>query len=260
MTESSSSRFEFRSDLAATPLPEVLLTIHKYRVPGVIECAREGASKSIYIDQGNIIFASSNQTEDSLGDRLLEDGRITREQYDESVRRLKAGGNTKRQGTILVEMGALAPKDLFVSVREQVQQIVWSIFDWESGSVLFSPGRDRHTEFIKLSIPTPQAVLQGVRTMLDAKRLVARLGTKSTVLDRVPGKDASELLLDAEENALLEAVDGKKALVELIATPGMPPPQNAKMLYAFSIFGLVQVRSVKPMKVQFRTSGEKYRA
>ena len=259
MSDTSTPRSQYRSDLGGTPLPEVLLTVHKYRVPGVIECSRGDARKSVFLDQGNIIFASSNQTADSLGDRLLARGAITRDQYDESVRALTAAGNTKRQGTILVEMGVLQPKDLFINVRDQVQAIVWSIFDWDRGEVTFTPGRDKQTEFIKLAIPIREAVLQGIRKMTaDAKALIARVGSKGTILERVPGSDTSDLTLDQEERAFLESVDGRLTIFDLVSSGVLAPAKSARILYGFRLLGLVQPRDVKPMKVQFRTSGEKF--
>jgi hypothetical protein len=258
MSDTSAPRSQYRSDLATTRLPEVLLTVHKYRAPGVIECKRGDISKSVYLDLGNIIFASSNQTADSLGDRLLAAGTITREQYDESVNRLTAAENTKRQGTILVEMGVLQPKELFVNVRDQVQSIVWSVFDWDGGEVTFTPGRDKQTEFIKLSIPIREAVLQGIRRMSEAKALLARVGSKGTILERVAHSEDADLRLEPEEAVFLEAVDGKRTLFDLVSAGPLPPAQNARLLYAFRLLGLVQPREVKPMKVQFRTTGEKF--
>ena len=247
----STKKSLFRGDLAQTPVPEVLATIHKYRVPGFIECVRGTETKRVYIDEGNIIFASSTRTDDSLGDRLLAQGKITPEQYAESVRRLSVE-NGKRQGVILVEMRAIEPKDLFVAVREQVQSVVWSLFDWTEGTIIFEPGREKHLEFIKLNISTRQAVLQGVRSMTDARRLVARMGKKTTVLQKLPNGDYSNLVLSTEEQGLLNQIDGKKALVDLIAIPPLSPAENAKVLYAFFALKLVGIKEPKQIKVQVR--------
>ena len=250
MSEQSISRYQFRSDLSQTPLPEVLATIHRYRVPGVIDCHRGSETKSIYIDAGNIIFASSSDVSDSLGDRLLAQGKISVAQYAESVRRLRT--ETKRQGAILSDMGALEPKELFVAVREQVQAIVWSIFEWTDGAVFFEPGRERTQEFIKLNISIRQAILQGVRTVSDAKPLLARVGGKTTVLQKSDEFNLSELTLTPEEEELLEMVDGKRALVELTAFPKQNAAQNARSLYAFFALKLVSVKPARQLKVHLR--------
>ncbi|MFN2441327.1 MAG: DUF4388 domain-containing protein [Thermoanaerobaculia bacterium] len=256
MNDPSIPRFQYRSDLGSTPLPEVLLTIHRHRVPGVVECSRGDEIKQIFIDGGNIVFASSNRTVDSLGDRMLASGRITQEQYDESVRRLTAEGNSKRQGAILVEIGALQPKELFVNVVDQVQSIVWSIFDWESGAVLFEPGRGKKTEFIKLAIPIPQAVMRGIRSMSDPKRLLTRVGGRQTVLERDPDRLAVEIKLDPDEQSMLAAIDGKRSLEDLLEDAPVPAPLAARLVYGLHILGLTRARRSKTMKVQFRTRGE----
>jgi len=230
---------QYQTDLAQTPLPEILFTIHRLKAPGMLECRRGVEVKKIFFDQGQVTFASSNNIADSLGDKLLREGKITKDQYHESVRRLMT--SSKRQGTILAEMKLLEPRDLFVSVREQIQEIVWSIFGWEKGTVAFSPGRDKHLEFVKLQIPIPQAVLQGVRLMPDARVLVARLGTRSTILQRT-NSATEDLHLGADEQRLLDAVDGRRALPDLVNTPPLTPGENARILYALFALGLLVVR------------------
>jgi Domain of unknown function (DUF4388) len=249
----SSSKSLFRGDLAQVPLPEMLVTIHRYRVPGFVECQRDDETKRIYIDEGNIIFATSSNIADSLGDRLVASGRITRAQYDESVARLRASKGAKRQGAILVEMRAIEPKDLFVSVREQVQEIVWSVFQWDRGTVAFEPGRDKQLEFIKLNIPTRQAVLRGVRTIADPRVVIGRLGTKTTVHKRLDDADFSQLSLGSDEENLLAHVDGRRALVDLTRIAPLPAAENAKILYAFFALRLIGVKEQKLIKVQVKT-------
>lgn len=242
---------QYRGDLARTPLPEVLATIHRYKVPGVIECSRGVETKNIFIDDGNIIFATSSNLADALGIRLLQQGRITSSALDDSVRRLQSSG--KRQGALLVEMGAIEPKELYTAVREQVQSIVWSIFEWEEGRVVFSPGRDRSGELIKLNIPTRQAILHGVRRVRDARMLVSRMGTKATVFHRNPAEDVGDLLFPPEAERLYRHVDGRRSLVELTNTPPLTAVQNARLLYGFFALDLISVKS--PIKVQVKTAG-----
>ncbi|HVT43649.1 MAG TPA: DUF4388 domain-containing protein [Thermoanaerobaculia bacterium] len=249
--DSAFPKFQFRSDLAQTPLPEVLATIHRYRVPGVIDCSGSGHIKSIFIDGGNIIFAASTDVRDSLGDRLLAAGRISREQYAESVKWLTTGGG-RRQGSILVEMRALEPKDLFLAVRDQVQAIVWSIFEWTEGAVSFEPGRERTLEFIKLNIPTRQAVIQGVRMMSDARPLVSRIGNKATLLERIQEEEAGDLSLQPAEAALLDQVDGRRTLYELTNLQGQSPVQNAKTLYSLFALRVIRLKSVRQLKVHLK--------
>lgn len=248
---SASRRPAYETDLAQTPLPELLVTVYRHKAPGTLACRRGNEQKEIFLDRGHIVFASSNQVRDSLGDRLLNEGRITREQYDESVRRLVVTG--KRQGTILTEMRVLDPDSMLEAVREQIQEIVWSVFSWDGGTVRFTPGRDAHHEFVRLDIPIPNAVIEGVRHMPDAKVLLARLGTKTTLIERTEA-ELAELQLDEDEAHLLAEVDGKRSLADLVNTPPLSPGVNARLLYAFFVLDLVAVKQPRGIRVKM-TSG-----
>jgi len=222
----------YHTDLAQTPLPEILVTIHRYRAPGVVECRRGEVVKRIFLDRGQIIFATTNQISESLGDKLLVAGRISREQYDASLARVR---------------------ELFVAVREQIEAILWTIFGWDSGAVTFVPGRDKHLEFVKVEIPVPRAVLNGVRMMPDARALVARLGVKTTLYSPT-GLAIEDLVLSADEQALLEAVDGR-VLYEIVNTPPLTPADNARMLYGFLALQLIAPKTPRQIKVQIPSGG-----
>jgi hypothetical protein len=240
----------YHSDLAQTSLPEMLVTIHRYKAPGIVECRRGEIVKRIYLDRGQIIFATTNQISESLGDKLLAAGRITDEQYEMSIARVLETG--KRHGVTLVEMGILSHEELFAEVREQIENILWTIFGWDSGAVTFVPGRDKHLEFVKVEIPVPRAVLKGIRMMPDAKSLVARLGVKTTLYARTDAV-IEDLELAPEEQQLLEAVDGRSVLYELVNTPPLPPSDNARILYGFLALQLMAPKATKQIKVQLKT-------
>ena len=245
----------YQTDIAQTPLPEVLVKIHRYRAPGRLDCRRGDEVKRIYLERGDIIFATTNKLSESLGDVLLSGGHITRQQYDESLLRVRETG--KRHGTVLVEMKILTSEELFHAVRDHIQGILWSVFSWGFGSVGFTPGRDKRLEFIKVEIPIPQAVMQGVRHMPDARGLVARLGSKSTMYGQT-GLQVSGLTLRPDEQALLDAVDGRRVLYELVNTPPLSAGDNARILYALMVLGLIAPREPRQIKVQLRTDGGQY--
>jgi len=246
----------YQTDLAQTPLPEILVTVHRYRAPGMIECRNSDVVKRIYLDRGEIIFATSNRLADSLGDKLLREGKITREQYDASIQLLRKTG--KRHGVTLLEMKLLEPKDLFVSLRDQIQEIVWSVFEWTSGTVAFTPGREKHLEFVKIEISIAQAVLRGARHLPDAKRLLGRLGTRTTVLERTPNALPGSTLTPDEQN-LLDAVDGRRTLFELVNRPPLLPGDSARILYALFALQLIAVKQAKTIKVQVKTDSGRYK-
>ncbi len=233
------ARHIFAGDLADTPLPEMLATIHRNRVPGVLEVQLGEFSKRVFILGGDIIFASSTNRGESLGDLLLASGQITVAQYRESALQL-LGSPGKRHGQVLVEMGMLSEREMRAAVLEQVQRIVWSLFDFTEGLVSFTLGEDRADEVYKLRIPTPRAVLHGCKTVGDAKRLVTRLGGKGSLFLRQPvPEQLSDFQLEAAEEELLNLVDGRRSLFDLCDQGPFSAGLNARVLYAFNCLGLI---------------------
>ena len=70
-------RFQYTGDLAQEPLPEILRTIYFYRVPGVLTVESGGVTKKIYLLGGNIIFATSTDRSESLGQYLKRSALIS---------------------------------------------------------------------------------------------------------------------------------------------------------------------------------------
>jgi hypothetical protein len=64
-----------------TVLPGIFEGLRARKITGILKLFQEKAVKSLYFKEGNIIYASSSEDEDRLGDVLLKIGKITKEQY-----------------------------------------------------------------------------------------------------------------------------------------------------------------------------------
>ena len=274
------SSFQYRGDLAQTALPEILHTIDRFQVPGVIEAQREGVTKRVFIKEGNVVHAASSDREDSLGRYLEISGVLSAADYAATMRERER--TNKRYGVLLMEQGLLSPAEVYRGIRKQIEAIVWSLFYWQEGSVSFSIGDFREQDSVRIQLPMRQVILQGIKRAPSAKTLVARLGRKETVLEpcyRV--EELIELAIDADEFRLLGLVDGRRTLYEICTQGPHSAAENGKVLYAFQVLQLirrVQVagpasdlssekeaapRREEPsgaIKIRFRTQGDKYRA
>ncbi len=231
--------FQYQETLEETALSEMFANIYRHRVPGLFEISHDDKLKRIYINNGNVIHASSTDRADRLGAHLYRTGKLTREQLAETIRLLEA--TDKRHGQILIEEGMLAPGDLYQAIRGQVESIVWSVFAWQTGEVTFKIGEFQEPLMIKIHLPMRQAIVRGVKQVPDAKALVARLGKKSTVFrPNYHTEDLIEVALDAEEYALLRLVDGERRLYEICTEGPFGVSENARLLYAFHILHLIE--------------------
>ena len=269
--------FQYRGDLSQTALPEILYTIDRFQVPGVIEATREGVNKKVYIKEGNVVHATSSDREDSLGNYLQRSGVLSPEVFAETMAEREK--TNKRYGVLLIERGVLSPGEIHRAVRKQIEAIVWSLFYWQDGGVIFSIGDFREPDAVKILIPMRQVILQGIKRAPNAKALVARLGRKETVFEpcyRI--EDLIELALDSDEYRLLHLVDGRRTLFEVCTQGPCGAAENGKMMYAFQVLQLIRIAVPEPdrpreegsssvgtatgtgaIKIRFKTQGDKYR-
>src|SRR3954464_16015184 len=117
-------------DLSRIQLPDVLSFLSMIRGTGKLQLVHERMERSIYWKDGEIVFASSNSPEHSLGMILLRISKITQQQFLESKRPVSAA---TRHGKLLVQMGAISPKDLWWGVKNQALDILYLLFLWQEG-------------------------------------------------------------------------------------------------------------------------------
>ncbi len=250
------AEFIFQGSLAENPLPEVLQKIYCYKVPGVLAVSNGAGKKQIFISGGEVIFASSTFDDDRLGEFLLKKGAITKQQYDESVKLLKETG--KRQGAIFVEIGALAPRDLYRLVKEQVIAIVWSLFNWPDGEISFKVGKFKEEEIIKLNLDTRTVIMEGIKMVEDSKRVVRWLGRKEEVFEPAPNALSllSTLGLTPEDKKIFRAIDGTRNFLDILKASPLESGLTAKTLYAMYVLGLIQKKD-SAIRIVARGGGPK---
>lgn len=252
---------QYRGDLRQTALPEMLAIIYQARVAGVVEAVLGDVTKRIFLENGYVVHASSSDLADSLGGYLRRVGKLSDADFHAAMTQRAAGG--RRLGEVLIERGTLSPAQTFQAIREHVEGILWSLFAWEEGTVSFDIGAFDARELVRIQIPLRQVVVQGVKRAANAKSLVAKMGGKETLFG--PSyrlEDLIEVALDAQEYKLLSMVDGKRTLYELATRGPLAPPENARLLYAYSVLQLIRkVGVAEPaaasgvIKIKLRTEG-----
>lgn len=231
--------YQYRGDLRETALPEMLHTIYRTRIAGVIEARRGELTKRVWIKEGDVVHAASNDREDSLGSFLRRSGKVAEEDLEAAAR--QRGATARRLGELLVERGSLSPAAAHRAIREQAESIVWSLFSWEEGEVAFSIGEAAPNEAVRILLPMRQVILQGIRRAPNAKTLVAKLGRKESLFSpcyRI--EDLIEIALDEREFQLLAMVNGRRSVFELCTQGPLAPGENGKLLYAFTVLNLVR--------------------
>jgi hypothetical protein len=230
-----------QGDLSKIQLPDVLSFVAMIRESGKLVVRRAELDRAIHWKEGEIVFATSSSLEHSLGQFLLRNGKINQQQYDETKRRVTP---QLRHGKLLVQMGAISPKDLWWGVKNQVLEIIYSLFSWKDGEfALYDSAEDLAQERIVLQINTSSVIMEGIRRLDESARIKEKIPDLDVVFMKVPGvaPDFSELDMSESEVAIYNAIDGKLNVRELTGRSELTEFEVTRIL-----FQLLSARLVEP--------------
>jgi len=223
-------------------LPKILTHLQRQKKTGVLVVRRNDQQKSLFIQDGDIIFAASKYQDDWLGEMLLKAGKITLGQYEKASEVTRE--TQKRFGTVLVEQEVITAKDLFSAVTHQVKEIILSLFTWVDGEYRFEEGPLPAQEIITLKMSTANLILEGIRRIGDFIRLRNELPPAETILQITmdPMILFQDIDLTESDRKFLLQVDGQSTLEALFERSELPAFETLKLLCFFLSIGLVEVR------------------
>jgi len=199
-----------------------------------------GARKALYLKDGRVVFASSNLPNDRLGEILLREGKITVEEYEASIKAITKG---KRQGKVLVEMGALSPKDLWEGVQFQVKEIVYTVFQWDEGQFHFEESSLPEKERITVDLDIQDLILAGLRRVDAGGRVQVHYPEGDSVLERATSQVPA--VLEEYEVHVLKLIDGERSVLDICRESEIGDNETMKTLYALVSTGVSRVKGKK---------------
>ena len=260
MPESSRDAAILQGDLSRIQLPDVLSFVAMIRATGKLALRNGTLDRTIIWKDGEIVFANSNSPEHSLGQFLLRNGKINQAQYDESKRRVTP---SMRHGKVLVQMGAISPKDLWWGVKNQVLEIIYSLFTWKYGTFGFYESVEEIAmERIVLSINTSSVIMEGIRRLDETARIKEKITGLDMVFMKVPGEqpDTNALDMSDHEIEVYNRIDGRLTIRELIGLSEMTEFEVTRILFQLLSARLVEVapeeKSFRPVFLDVEDSPE----
>lgn len=220
--------------------PQILIDLYRNQKTGSLTVNTGDVTKKVYMEKGNAVFASSTDEDERLGEILIKLGKITIEQYDRSVELFKETG--KRQGTILVELGYLTPKDIVLGVKSQVREIIYSLFQIEDAEYEFDEGQLPNREVITLQMSMGNLIYEGMKRINNVVRIKREIPDMNAVLElnEDPMSLFQDIVLSHRDKAMLTMIDGTKTVKEIIDSTSTATFEAMKTLYVLYVAGFVE--------------------
>jgi DNA-binding response OmpR family regulator len=243
-----------RGDLRVVPLAEVLQLLDVQEQSGVLTVERSGARVDIYFRRGRVDQAIAEGVPDEflLGRFVLDAELMSRGDFAAFLESRADHTGAKLIGQQLVRLQHLAEADLKACLTRQSSELIYEILRWRHGRFRFSAGMELPPPVIDaaLGLDVEAVLMEGYRRV-DEWHLIERaidnfdvvfLRNEDSVAQMGRGR------LTREELAVLELVNGKNSVKEIIRKSRMGSFEVSKMLYRLLSIKLVR-RRVLPVAV-----------
>jgi tetratricopeptide (TPR) repeat protein len=226
-----------KGSLKEASLPDVIQLLFLGRRTGCLALADQHNFGTIYLDEGQIVYASIVNRRDRLGDILLRRGRITADQLQKAIE-TQDDDRQHKLGEILVGMGTLTREELEEYMRLQIEEAVYYLFTWTSGTFNFEAGVRPEREDFLVRISPEALLLEGARRV-DEWSLIEKKIPSFDLIFSVDQQHISQSAptLSAEQQRLLPLIDGTRDVRHLIEESGLVEFEVGKALFGLITAG-----------------------
>jgi tetratricopeptide (TPR) repeat protein len=226
-----------KGSLKEASLPDVIQLLFLGRRTGCLALADRHNFGTIYLDEGQITFATIVNRRDRLGDLLVRKGRISAEQLAQAIS-AQEDDREHKLGEILVGLGTLSRTELEDYMRLQIEEAVYYLFTWTSGTFNFEAGVKPESEDFLVRISPEALLLEGARRV-DEWSLIEK---KIPSFDLIFSVDQNHITqsaptLSPEQQRLLPLVDGTRDVQHLIDESGLVEFEVGKALFGLITAG-----------------------
>src|SRR5258707_3030159 len=143
-------------------LPGLLRELYVGRKTGVLSFVRGEQRYSVRFQRGHLVNATTNVTEDRLGEMLARHGLLTKENLDRATDLVIR--EKKRLGQALLELKAFDKDGLESGIARHVHEVLTRVFGWADGAWEFvaEPDVALRTDDVTLQISKGEVILEPV--------------------------------------------------------------------------------------------------
>jgi len=139
---------------------DLLSFFNMFRKSGLLQFTLPGGSKELYLQNGEIVYATSTFPEEEIGEILYKLGKFDREILQGA--RQFANGEIPL-GKILADQGIITSQDLWAATKNQVETITYNLFAFHEGSYVYTNVKPDEDKIVSLSMTTQNLIMEGLR-------------------------------------------------------------------------------------------------
>lgn len=218
-----------------------LVEMGRDRFTGAVRLEREDLIKILYLQEGRIISASTNDPAEGVDELLLRGKKVSREHVQQARSKRKMD---ETLGDALLSSGFISRKELRWARRHQIVSVLRSALGAEGWHYTVVPDYVSSRSSEGTHFDVEPLLIELVVTDPDRRRIDRRLEGGEVKLRKVPSFDEkySRLGLNEDADRVAKLVDGKRSAAEIAAEAGGNSFMNLKLLAALHVLGVVETK------------------
>ncbi len=232
-------------------LPEILQLIASSRKSGTLGVQQDDSIIMVYFDKGDIIYGYGPRQTYHLGQLLKEKKIISETQLEQAIAIQAKNQNSKRLGEILISRKFIDRADLEKVIIEQIEELLYSLLTWKTGSFKFYEDQFPTEEEIKIKISVENVILEGLRRLDEANMVKETFKSLDDVyiISAAQGGRTRDVALEAKEWNIMALVDGYRSIREVCQASTLDDNDAIKKLAQLKLAGIITKTERKEIPV-----------
>ena len=224
--------------LGTATLPRVVQDLWRARASGILHLSQDPANKTVHFRKGDIVFAGTNLEHERLGERLVREGKISRSVLELAFRVIER--SHERFGKTIVEMGWVSPQEMQQRVAEQIKDIIFSVFTWESGEYRFERSDNPVESDLALQLKTAEVIYEGVRRISSLRSIRVGIGSYARILELAKVKRL-DIPISKEDGYILSKVNGATSISQILSGSPLTVDETLRRIYALLLADVLRI-------------------
>jgi hypothetical protein len=229
-------------------LPEILQLIASGRKSGTLGIQRDDSIVMIYFQDGKIIYGYGPRQTYHLGQLLKERGILSESDLQEAIQVQAKTENSRRLGEILTSRHFIDRTDLNAVVKDQIEQLLYSLLSWRTGSFKFYENQFPTDEEILVDISVENVILEGLRRLDEKNFIEETLPDLDSVycLSAAQAERPRDISLSGPEWNIMALVDGYRSVNNICSLSAYGRDDTLKKLAQLKLAGIITKTEKKP--------------
>jgi len=228
-------------NLKTVSFSDLLQLLASGKKTGILQVSTMARQKEIAFRNGNIIYASSiNSNEDLLGNLLLKRGRISKADLEKAIAQHKQTG--RQLGTTLVDMNLFEKEEVIECLKMQIEEIVYNLFSWQEGDFKFLENATPKKIPLSIELNTMNVIMEGTRRIdewVEIQKILPPDDIKLK-LSATPQTKQDEIVLTLDEFRVLSLINEERTLPDILELSPVGEFVTCRGLYKLIASGLVE--------------------